>query len=357
MRIIRTVAFNVAVLVALLLVFEGATSLLIVSRRFAERWWPADTANDVYLTLPMYRTDPNARAYWDEFRSSSRQTYVDYIGWRRRDFAGRYINIVDGYRVTPGSRPDAPALAMFGGSAMWGTGVSDEETIPAHLAARPDRAFRVRNFGEAGYNVMQDYMQFFVEVRDGRPPQLAVFYDGINDAHASCVNPGRDGATLEFARMKDKIEYRVGSEPRMADFAQIVSAVLFRPRASPHYRCEDDRQADAAAATMVRTWRAIQDLGDRAGVRTYFFLQPVAYVGIPNVSYLRLDETLRVSFQRFYAHVDEQVRALGIVRYRNLSGILSDRDAQFFIDFAHVTPAANRRIAAAIAAELDGHEH
>jgi hypothetical protein len=356
MRIVRAVGINVAVLVALLVVVEGATSLLIVSRRFLERWWPAYAANDAYLTLPMYRNDPDAPAYWDEFRRSSPQTYVDYLGWRRRDFAGRHINVVNGYRVTPGSGPDGPVLAIFGGSAVWGTGVADDETIPARVASQAGRLFHVRNFGEAGYNVMQDYLQFFAEVRDGRRPQLAVFYDGINDAHASCINPGRDGATLEFARMKDKIEYRVGAEPRIADFAQVISAVLFRPRAAPPYRCEDDRQAEAAAAAMVRTWRAIQDLGDRVGVRTYFFLQPVAYVGSPNVSYLRLDETLRASFQRFYAHVDDQVRALGIAGYRNLSGVLSDTDAQFFIDFAHVTPAANRRIAATIAAQFQPHE-
>src|SRR5581483_5437525 len=122
--------------------------------------------------------------------------------------------------------------------------------------------------------------------------------------------------------------------------------------APQHYRCEDDRQARDASAAMVRTWRTIQDLGDRSGVRTYFFLQPVAYVGHPNVSYLKLDETLRSSFQHFYAHVDEEARAQGLRHYRDLSGMLSAPDAQFYIDFAHVTQEANRRVAAAIAADL-----
>jgi hypothetical protein len=357
MRLVRVVAINVLVLLGLLVVIEGAASILIVSRRAVERWWPVDSVNDVYLTLPMYKGDLGARDYWEEFRLSAPQTYVDYVGWRRKDFAGRYINIVDGYRVTPGNKGNGPVLGMFGGSAMWGTGVSDSDTIPAGVARALGRQFEVRNFGEAGYNAMQDYLQFYLTTRDSQSLQVAVFYDGINDAQASCVNPGRNGATLEFARMKDKIEYRKGSEARIADFVEVLGGFFFPGRMPTHYRCEDDAVASAAAATMVRTWRSIQDLADRAGVRTYFFLQPVAYVGNSDVSYLTLDNTVRPSFQRFYSHVDEQAKALGIVRYENLSGILSDGNGKYYIDFAHVTGAANQRIANAIANGLRHETH
>jgi lysophospholipase L1-like esterase len=357
MRVARIVAINVLVLLALLVVVEGAASLLVVSRRFAERWWPGESANGVYLTLPMYKDDPAAPEYWEEFRLSASQTYIDYLGWRRKDFAGRYINIVDGYRVTPGGRRDGPVLAMFGGSAMWGTGVADGDTIPAGIARALGRQLQVRNFGEAGYNATQDYLQFYLAIRDGPSPQIAVFYDGINDAHASCVNPGRNGATLEFARMKEKIEYRKGSEPRVADVAEVLAGSLFANRTPTHYRCEDDSVASAAAAAMVRTWRSIQDLGDQTGVSTYFFLQPVAFVGSSDVSYLVIDDTMRRSFQQFYAHVDEHVRALGILNYKNLSGILDNRDAQYYIDFAHVTGAANQRIADAIANHVQHERH
>jgi hypothetical protein len=42
MRVARIVAINLLVLLALLVVVEGAASLLVVSGRFAERWWPGE---------------------------------------------------------------------------------------------------------------------------------------------------------------------------------------------------------------------------------------------------------------------------------------------------------------------------
>jgi len=356
MRLIRILAINLAVFIAIGVALEGLASVALVGRRFAERRWPASSVNDDYLTLPMFRNDSTAREYWDEFRRSSLQQYTDYVGWRRRDFAGRYINVVGGYRVTPGTAPNGPIFGVFGGSTIWGTGVADADTIPAEIAHAVRDAYRVQNFGEAGFNVFQDYIEFYQSIRAAHAPTVAVFYDGINDTYASCVNPGRTGATLEYARMKEKIEYRKASELRLGDVAEVVSQALF-PQASPsRYRCDDDRQAQEVASAMVKTWRSIQDLGERAGTRTYFFLQPVAFVGSSDVGYLRLNEAARSSYQRVYAHIAEEVRVQGLRRFQDLSSVLSD-GGQHFIDFAHLRAEANHRIGAAIVRVVEADAH
>jgi lysophospholipase L1-like esterase len=343
---LRLLAINATVLLVLLVMVEGTASMLVVGRRYAERWIPRSDANDAYLTLPMYGRNPQARAYWDEFRASSVHEYADYLGWRRKDFSGRYINVANGRRATPSStRTDGGVLAVFGGSAVWGTGVRDAETIPSWIAHHLGDVVRVENRGEAGYNAYQGFLQLHAAVMRGESIRAALFYDGVNDAHASCVNPGRNGATLEFYRMKDKIEHRRGSDPRIAQLLWAFTGYVPGPPLMLPYRCDDEATANEAAAAMVRTWKAIQDEADRAAIPVHFFLQPVAYVTQTDVNYLKIDETMRRSFQNFYKYVAPQVRTSGIRNFHDLSQPFGDRRGRFFIDFAHLTGEGNRIMA------------
>ncbi len=71
-------------------------------------------------------------------------TWAPYVYWKRKPFAGKYINVDErGLRRTwNGKLPeekDSSAIIevfMFGGSAMWGSGVSDDYTI-ASIVSRP----------------------------------------------------------------------------------------------------------------------------------------------------------------------------------------------------------------------------
>ena len=86
--------------------------------------------------------------------------YAPYVVWRANTLLNcDSITISeDGYRLTPGiSRdPDAFKVFMLGGSAMWGSGVSDSSTIAMYLQRDLreliDRPVAVYNLAQIGYS-------------------------------------------------------------------------------------------------------------------------------------------------------------------------------------------------------------
>ena len=181
------------------------------------------------------RADAYAEAAWvqdyfREFKTSYVTDWHSYVYWRRRPFASEFINVNEqGIRrtwqspavagsVTSGeptmvARPaaadgaaapatritlDAEAalrIFVFGGSTVWGTGARDDYTIPSCLArdlhARGIET-AVFNFGESGYVNTQSLLALICELRDGNIPDVAIFYDGINDIFAA-YQDGRAG--------------------------------------------------------------------------------------------------------------------------------------------------------------------
>src|SRR6185312_13466875 len=81
------------------------------------------------------------------------------------EFSGRYVNVSKTGVRSNGPRGEGPAprpgakpfrVIALGGSTMWGYGVPDWETIPAHLqralqARHPGRAVEVVNQGHCFY--------------------------------------------------------------------------------------------------------------------------------------------------------------------------------------------------------------
>lgn len=67
--------------------------------------------------------------------------YRDYFTWRREEYYGQTINIdKNGIRKSFSYENDTNrnniSFLFFGGSAMWGTGSNDENTIPSLFAKK-----------------------------------------------------------------------------------------------------------------------------------------------------------------------------------------------------------------------------
>ena len=145
----------------------------------------------LYGDEPMDRIPPGG--YWDEFKASNRSDYHPYYIWRRKPFAGEFINVgPDGIRAT--QNPDHPAGAevksvwCFGGSTTWGTGARDRYTVPAILSRLLNAGgehYDVVNCGESGYVMLQEVTYLMTRLARGERPDLVVFYDGLNDFYIS----------------------------------------------------------------------------------------------------------------------------------------------------------------------------
>jgi len=121
--------------------------------------------------------------------------YAPFVIWRANPLLNcDSITISeDGYRLTPGASPsrdgDAFKIFMLGGSAMWGSCVSDSCTIAAYLQrdleVLIDRPVAVYNLAQKAYSSTQELIELTLQLRNGNIPDLVIFYDGFNDVCCS----------------------------------------------------------------------------------------------------------------------------------------------------------------------------
>ncbi len=149
-----------------------------------------------------------AVAYFDEFNRAVRVDWKPYVEWWQRPFAGRYVTLdARGLRPTPGENArgaDVVRIFCFGGSTMMGMGARDHATIPALLASRlGDLGHRVAvtNFGQLGHNSTQEAVTLHQLLKQGVRPDIAIFYDGINEM-ASAEQSGHADALFNESRRR-----------------------------------------------------------------------------------------------------------------------------------------------------------
>ena len=154
---------------------------------------PSDTGvQNPSPRLPNYANIDWAEQHYHELDRAQLKAdttdFKSYIGWRRKPFHGKTINVEGKYaqrRTVNSGTGGAKKAYFFGGSTMWGAGANDEGTIPSQFAALT--GMYSENFGEAGYTAHQSLMLLIEILQEGHRPDLVVFYDGINEVAIKCV--------------------------------------------------------------------------------------------------------------------------------------------------------------------------
>jgi hypothetical protein len=106
--------------------------------------------------------------------------YINIDGWSRRTYR------------TPGPAEGRPTVWMFGGSTTWGEGQRDEYTITswlARLAEEDGIPIEARNFGQRGWTHFQDMVLYEQLLALEDTPDLALFYDGVNEVNTQAAVP------------------------------------------------------------------------------------------------------------------------------------------------------------------------
>ena len=159
---------------------------------------------DTRSNLPNYSNIDWATKHFQEFNSLKTE-YYDYIIWRRSDFEGETIKIVNNYRLNNSdeSLNIKKDIWVFGGSAIWGTGVRNEDTIPSILETLS--GISTFNFGESGYQTSQEFNLLMKEIVNHKPKKI-IFYDGVNDIYHKCIKQSNYFATTEEIKIKNKMD-------------------------------------------------------------------------------------------------------------------------------------------------------
>ncbi len=203
----RKVGFSLVALLILVGLAEAAGQLLYARRKPADRYLVQDYYKNRDWSVDLLTT-----------QESLSLRFEPYVGWRRTDCTSEFLNVNDGIRRTvhPSEpSPEAVVVWMFGGSTMWGEGVRDIATIPSHfarIAAEHGLNVRVVNLGESGWVSTQEALLLSLKLRAGEKPDIAVFYDGVNDTFATYQSGLTDGGPQN----RDMFEnyFRLGYDPR-----------------------------------------------------------------------------------------------------------------------------------------------
>ena len=335
-------------------------SIFVDGRVLQRRWLPKVNAKsrrasleDTELARKIYREDGQLRT-----------RYEPYVAWTRRPFAGETTTINDaGNRVTPapGDREGSVAghVRFFGGSTMWGTGVDDRNTIPAHFNALHP-GYAVENHGEAGYISRQGLARVIDLYERGEPMDLVIFYDGCNDLYTLC----REDVTLTGHREQAKMARILTKSSAVADglvgstleVARAIAQELGLGEDEPGVLCPDDPEfAQRVAETMVNNWRIARHVTQLAGGEFHAFLQPVATLGSPNTEYLgdRTRGRRARCYLTVYPLVQKIIREEGEDWMHDLTDAF-DVEEYLYIDSCHVNARGNEIIAGRMDA-LVGH--
>ena len=123
---------------------------------------------------------------------SRRFIFEPYTQFAEEEFKGKYVNVSkNGFRFVKNQGTWPPDVKnynifLFGGSATFNYGVSDEQTVASYLQeflsnVNLPKKICVYNFGRGYYYSSQERILFQKLLVAGFIPNLAIFIDGFND--------------------------------------------------------------------------------------------------------------------------------------------------------------------------------
>lgn len=331
---------------------------------------------------PAYRVSDQPEILYRDFLESNTREYRPYVGWSRSPFEGTLVNInEDGDRVTRynSARDDSLQMWVFGGSAVWGLGAPDNETIPSYLATLLNDEWRVdttvRNLGESAFVSTQEVARLILELQRGKRPDVVVIYSGVNDAYAGTYSPGVPGAIHQQDQISSRVEGRdiwgnwirsLGLF-RAADFALRKVGFASNAALSEANAVEDlelQKRALETANIWLQNYQVVSALAKTYGFDVILALKPNLFVpGKPLQSYeseiLQRTEQSQPVFAEgtrlVYAAIQDRLDSKDFEQIYDLTGAFNDIPSSLYVDEIHVIGRGNRRLAELLFATLQTH--
>lgn len=330
---------------------------------------------------------------FDEMRRYQNQfAYQPYEEHRNRPFTARTIHFSsDGFRAVEGAPPAARRTVMLlGGSTMLGSGSPDGLTIASDLQrmfnARAPGSVRVLNRGVACWFSTQELIHLVGELRAGRVPQDAVFYDGANETGAGVENLGADRPCLSkplsafiagdneairsissrrgwpgsrLVRLVASYWRAHGLPVQYVPFLEEPSNDRVHPEKDYRFLPVEEREALAQAIfeNYANTVRMAETLARSYRFRAHFFWQPSIFPPLHHKRLSALEQRMLAiqiaSTYDLWARLERRIRRSKLP-VTVLSNAFDDMAETVFLDAVHLTPDGDRRIAEILFKRLSG---
>lgn len=292
------------------------------------------------------------QAVFREMVEAQDPSYEPYTLWRHRASRGEFLNVdAQGHRVTlyGSDDPDTPTIWVLGGSAVFGYGVPDGDTIPSQLARALGEAglpASVLNLGEDGYVSMQELIRLVYELHRRPPPDLAIVYSGFNDSKTAWAYPDRPAIHEAPERIRERFErpllagIRESSLYRLAEYARNT----FFP-GPPGIAMAEGHARDAGrwvAETWIRNVMSIEALGNELGFETLIVFQPTVDLGDKPLHPSERRSPFRTPIlQGMYERVRELSASPEGPEVLDLTGVFDTLSDPVFVDPVHVSGRGN----------------
>ncbi|MDZ8239472.1 MAG: hypothetical protein RMZ69_20375 [Nostoc sp. ChiQUE01a] len=355
----RIIAINIALTLLLIFILNFCSNLgLLIFQEFNH------VGIESKVGLPeFFKNQESTRIIYQEFAQLPSQ-YKPFIGWSRKPFQGVTTNIDangDRLHINQASEDNLnKSVYFFGGSAMWGSGVTDRETIPALFNVVS--GFPTFNKGERAFTSRQELARLINLLAQNEQIKTAIFYDGANDIAVHCRSELDVNEHLMTQKIRNLLEVNnKNSYQQFVNYLNVafiqgtrnlVNIFVPKPQNSQEKLLICDRQQDRAmkvAQTLVNNWQIAHDIATARGINFFAILQPVAFIGKPKLNHLKEVDVyenygIDIQYQTVYPLIQSIIKERGyqwVIDYTDMFSI----DEPIYMDFVHVFANGNRIIA------------
>ena len=304
--------------------------------------------------LPNYHGISWAAQHFKEW-NTLRSAYRGFIGWRRKDYHGRTITITEGIRRSLGQAMNG-SVWFLGGSAVWGTGVNDETTLPSLFHRTTSRS--VLNLGEGAYTSRQSLDMLLNTLSQGHHPAAVVSYEGANEVSVHCLSWVKQLPVHYTERgMRETL-----GKGRMEPFIDLARSFIWyvpervknavAPKADVRgiMDCHSDKEkARRVAQNLIDNWKFMEAVARKWDIPFYSVLQPTVFTATTKTDHLpRKEFAMKREYEAVYPWMRRLAKAEcgqgACGKFLDLSGV-DFGDRYVFIDYVHLSPNGNERIA------------
>ena len=189
MKSAKLIGINIAVLIGLVIIIFGGGKAYKKSKRLADVFFAylGRSQPDERVKLKALQDSEDADEIFKEMKMLG-VVHEPFLIYERPAFKGNYFNILPKFRNRSSSGSDVNnSVWFFGGSTVFGSGVSDTQTIPSHF--HKYSKLKVANFGVDGWDTRQSLNKLINLLSNpDLNPRAIVFYYGVNDVQGSCLS-------------------------------------------------------------------------------------------------------------------------------------------------------------------------
>ena len=291
-----------------------------------------------YRNQQLVRPDSSSsmnQAVYDETIAANQFVYEPWVGFRNKDFSGRYVNTSGFERksipafIQKGA--DTLTIWFLGGSTLFGFNVADAETIPSRFAdlywkdSTQKKTLRIKNYAIPYYYSYHEYRLLSLLLEREPQPDLVVFVDGLNDFWS-------------YGNTYDLKPY----------FSEKVAAFINQQQETAPSITNDTRLTDAQTDTLARhyiqTVALAKQLLTNKGIKSLFVLQPVPFYNYPNRNNDPVcSKNEYPVFAKVYPRLETYFR--NDSSYLFLGNQLEHETGLPFVDAIHYSPAFSNELA------------